>query len=290
MKQDVFEWDDATQKIVEKAVESRELDNATENLKNQADDSLDKNFNQFNFEEVLRERDTVIKSVQQVLGPKLDSFEKWHSKIVGRNGGLEESEMESDFLENKRDNAVDWSDYEQLWENYERLRSIHSLTTIWAFVAHANSSDVGKAVDIRQMQADQNKAMEMVNKHYDKFIDAADRIGRQVKDGQREALKEAMEEVMDKPEERLEELERKVERKDDRIEELEEKLEDKESRLIDPSSVEALSDQQQEIYQYLQNNPDASEEEISEECDVAPNQVPLQLQRIEKRGWPLPNR
>lgn len=277
MKTDIFEWDDATEEIVRKAVESRELDNAVEKLKNEAEGSLDSDFHQFNFEQVLRERDTVVKSIQQLLSPKLDSLEEWHDKIESR-------EDETEFQRNRDDNAVDWEDYQNLKGNYERLRNIHSLTTIWAFVAHANSNDVAKAVDIHQMQANQNKAMEMVNENFDGIENLLDSMSKEMRDGIMRGMSDALEEVLDKPEERLEKLESKVEEKNRRIEE----LEDRQSDLLDPESVEPLSDSQRELYDYVLGNPGASHDEIAENTDTAANQVPLQLDRIKGKGWQVP--
>lgn len=267
MKQDVFEWDDATQKIVEKAVENRELDNATENLKNQAEESLDKNFHQFNFDEILRDRDTVVKSIQQVLSPRLNSFEK-------REKQISEREEESGFQANYKDNAVDTDDYDRLKSNYELLKEIHSQTTIWAFVAHANSSDVAKALDIRQMQADQNEAMKMVNENYDKFISAADKIGRQVKEGQKQALKEVMtenEEEIERLKEEKEELERKLEEE-----------RDKGTKVGDP---EPLSSKQAELADLVEDNPEKDKEWYAEQLGNEPRFVSKMETEIQRKGY-----
>jgi len=266
MKQDVFEWDDATQTIVEKAVENRELDNATENLKDQAEDSLDKNFHQFNFDEILRDRDTVVKSIQQVLSPRLNSFEKREKQIRDRK-------EESDFQANYKDNAVDTDDYDLLEANYELLKEIHSQTTIWAFVAHANSSDVAKALDIRQMQADQNEAMKMVNQNYDKFITAADKIGRQVKEGQKQALKEV-----------LTEREEKIEAKDKRIEELERKIEEKKKSDVE-DEPEPLTTRQRELVDLVNDNPEKGQDYFAEEMNLENRNISKLESDIQRKGY-----
>lgn len=279
MRSDLFEWDDATQSIVEKAVESRELDRSAESLKDQADNSLDVNFNQYNWKEVLQKRENVVKSVQQNLGPHIDAFNERDEEI----GDIVGSDR---FERNKSNNAHDRETVEALLENYRLLKRIHSLTVIWAYLAHANSSDVAEAVEIRQMQAEQNKAMEMVSENYDKFVEAADKIGRQVKQGQKEALKE----VLSEREDRIDELESELSEKEDRIDELESASDEVEGSVVDVNSLETLSKNQQAIYDFVLENPGASDEEISEETDTAINQVPLQLDRIENRGWPLPER
>ena len=278
MKQDVFEYNDATHEIVKKAVENRELDNATESLKNDAEESLDSDFHQFNFDKVLRERDTVVKSIQQVLSPKLDAFEKWNDKIEDRNGGLEESSMDSDFVANKQDNAVDWSDYQKLWENYERLRDIHSLTTIWAFVAHANSNDVAKAVDIRQMQADQNKAMELVNENFDGIENMLDSMAKEMRDGVMRGMEDALESVFSDKDDEIKDLKKKNE-------ELREKLEEAENQGADIDDPKPLSPKQGELADLVQDNPEKDEEWLSEQLDTPVSKVRQLESQIQGKGY-----
>jgi len=264
---DVFEWSDATQKIVEKAVRERDLGNAAENMKNQAESSLNQNFNQFDFENVLSERDTVVKSIQQNLSPKLDAFEK-------REELLDERIEDNDFQRNLEDNAVDRSDWNDLMESYNLLKEIHSLTTIWAFVAHANSQDVAKAVNIQQMQADQNEAMKLVNENYDKFISAADKIGRQVKQGQKEALKE----VLDERDDKIESLE--SEKK-----ELERELEELQDKGVDLDDPKPLAEREAELADLVQDNPDEGVEFFMDEMDLPKKTVRKLESQIQNKGY-----
>jgi len=266
MSIDVFEWDDATESIVKKAVENRDLDNATDNLKTQADETLNNNFNQFNFEQVMRDRDTVIKSIQQTLSPRLKSFENNHDQIMNRvdNDG---------FQVNYEDNAVDRDDWDMLMSNYRDLREISSQLAIWAYVAHANSRDVGKAVDISQMQADQNKAMQLLNENYDKFISAADKIGRQVRDG----MKEGVSEALDERESRIEELERENER-------LQSELDDRPDgvELDDP---EPLAKRESELADLVSSNPSKDIEFFMEEMDLPKKTIRKLESQIQNKGF-----
>lgn len=264
---DVFEVDDATYEIVKKAVETRDLDRATQNLKDQADDTLDQNFNQFDFDNVMRERDTVVKSIQQTLSPKLNALEDRHDSLQDR--------MSDDgFQRNLEDDAVDRDDWQNLMEAYELLRQIHSLTTVWAFTAHANSQDVAKAVDIEQMQADQNEAMRMVNEHFDKFESAADTIGRQVKQGQKEAVKE----VLQERESRIDELEQKNK-------ELERKLEEEKDRGVDIDKPKPLSSKQGELADLVKDNPEKDVEWLSKELGTPVNKVRQLESQIQDKGY-----
>jgi len=264
---DVFEVDDATYEIVKKAVETRDLDRATQNLKDQADDTLNQNFNQFDFDNVMRERDTVVKSIQQTLSPKLSSLEDRHENLMDRLS-------DNDFQENLDDNAVDVDDWNNLMESYQLLRQIHSLTTVWAFTAHANSQDVAKAVDIQQMQADQNEAMKMVNKHFEKFESAADTIGRQVKQGQKEAVKEVLQEREDK----IDDLERENK-------ELKRKVEELENQGADIDDPNPLSPKQGELADLVKSNPKKDVEWLADQLGTPVNKVRQLESQIQDKGY-----
>jgi len=264
---DVFEVDDATYSIVKKAVETRDLDRATENLKDQAEDTLDQNFNQFDFDNVMRERDTVVKSIQQTLSPKLNALEDRHDALEAR--------MQSDgFQRNLEDDAVDRDDWQNLLDAYQLLRQIHSLTTIWAFTAHANSQDVAKAVNIEQMQADQQEAMRLVNEHFDKFESAADSIGRQIKKGQKEAVKE----VLSERESRVDELESENE-------ELREKLDEMEDLGTDLDKPKPLAERESELADLARENPDKDLEWIMDEMDLPKKTVRKLESQIQSKGY-----
>lgn len=264
---DVFEVDDATYSIVKKAVETRDLDRATENLKDQAEDTLDQNFNQFDFDNVMRERDTVVKSIQQTLSPKLNALEDRHDAL--------EERMQSDgFKRNLEDDAVDRDDWQNLLDAYQLLRQIHSLTTIWAFTAHANSQDVAKAVNIEQMQADQQEAMRLVNEHFDKFESAADSIGRQVKQGQKEAVKE----VLSERESRIDELESENE-------ELRNKLEEEKERSTEVDDPEPLTSKQRELADLVKDNPKMDKEWYADKMDTEPRFISKLETEIQKKGF-----
>jgi hypothetical protein len=264
---DFFEWDDATQKIVQKAVKERDLDNSSQNLVDNAESSINKNFNQFNFDSVLRERDTVVKSIQQNLGPRLDTLEQKHQRIVDR--------MDSDeFQADRQDNAIDWSDFKDLKDAYDLLREVHSQTTIWAFVAHANSQDIAEAVEIHQMQADQNEAMRMVNEHYDKFEGVADRIGRQIKDGFQDALEEFQQVNQEEFEEKQEEL------KDVKAE-----LKDLKENTVTVDEVEPLTSRQKDLVDLVHNNPEKGMDWYANQMSIE-NRIVSKLESdIQKKGY-----
>lgn len=267
MKEEVFEWNEDTQNIMKEAIENRELDSATEKLKEKVDDELNVDFNQYNFDQIIQDRSNLIRSIQTTLSPQLETLEQRHES-------LEELKESDDFKSDKRDDIISSEHWDFLVKNYEMLRTIHSLTALMFYPAYANSQDIVEAIDIQQRQADQRKALEMINDHYDKFIDAADTIGRQQKKGMKEGMKEA-----------FEELDHKVEEKNERIKKLKSEVEELQKKAVGPGEVEPLTEKQRELVNLVNDNPQKDKDWIAQEFNMPKTKVGQMESQIKQKGY-----
>jgi len=260
----VFEIDDATEKIIDKAVRDRDLDRSTEATHDRAKETMKGDFNQYNYETKIGQRNEVVNSIQMNLGPLLDTIQKW-------DGEIEDRENSDEFQRDKQDNAIDVDDYEMLKDQLKRLRKAHSKTAIWAYLAHANSQDIAKAIDVQQMQANQNKAMEMVNKNFEGLENMLQGMGRELGDAVERGMKNAVEDTR-------EELERKT----DRIDELEREIEELESEEFELPSAKQL-----ELMKLVRENPDWDKDDLADNSPWPKNKIGQMESRIRDKGFPF---
>lgn len=238
----------ASQTLIEKALEDEDLDRATERLKREAEDAVEGEFNEYKFDEVLRDREAVISSIQQSIGPALEEAkEKWSD--------AKEREDEDEFQQDRSDRSISPEDYDRLKQLVILYRRLFSQAVIMWYVDNQTVDKVESAIELQERRKYESKLAEQMNN----WIEKSEGIGEEIAQGITQYTAQVrLEDFIEKEfDERLEaklqevdlELEEDLEVVDE-VEELKNQLQELENRLEEAASNNAGSDEEDSTPSY----------------------------------------